>query len=183
MASAINVGRGLQTDPTLLRYASAITKQKKCWDLLAHKFVGQQVCVRLNAEQGMAQWWERSPPTSVARLKSRRRCHNVSWVCSERFFSGYSAFPLSSKPSISKFQFHQDQVEQEPLCRCATSKSLFIYFIEVFIYLTFRGPVLSVVANLFCFQYSYTTLYTQLLYFSRLFGYHHAVENAKTGQY
>ena len=29
-----NVGRAVQTDPTLLRYASAITEQKKCWELL-----------------------------------------------------------------------------------------------------------------------------------------------------
>ena len=30
-----NVGRAVQTDPTLLRYASAITEQKKCWELLS----------------------------------------------------------------------------------------------------------------------------------------------------
>ena len=28
-----NVGRAAQTDPKLLRYASTITKQKKCWEL------------------------------------------------------------------------------------------------------------------------------------------------------
>ena len=33
-----NVGRAVQTDPTLLRYALAITQQKKCWELLAEKF-------------------------------------------------------------------------------------------------------------------------------------------------
>ena len=33
-----NVGRAVQTDPTLLRYASAITEQKKCWELLTEKF-------------------------------------------------------------------------------------------------------------------------------------------------
>ena len=33
-----NVGRAVQTDPTLLRYASAITEQKNCWELLAEKF-------------------------------------------------------------------------------------------------------------------------------------------------
>ena len=33
-----NVGRTVQTDPTLLRYASAITEQKKCWELSAEKF-------------------------------------------------------------------------------------------------------------------------------------------------
>ena len=33
-----SVGRALQTDPTLLRYASAITEQKQCWELSAEKF-------------------------------------------------------------------------------------------------------------------------------------------------
>ena len=33
-----NVGRAVQTDPTLLRNTSAITEQKKCWELLAEKF-------------------------------------------------------------------------------------------------------------------------------------------------
>ena len=33
-----NVGRAVQTDLTLLRYASAITEQKKCWKFLAEKF-------------------------------------------------------------------------------------------------------------------------------------------------
>ena len=33
-----NVGRAVQMDLTSLRYASAITKQKKCWELLAQKF-------------------------------------------------------------------------------------------------------------------------------------------------
>ena len=33
-----NVGRAVQTCPTLLCYASAITEQKKCWELLAGKF-------------------------------------------------------------------------------------------------------------------------------------------------
>ena len=33
-----NVGRIVQTDPTLLRYASTITEQKKCWELLSEKF-------------------------------------------------------------------------------------------------------------------------------------------------
>ena len=32
-----------------------------------------------------------------------------SLPCSERFFSGYSGFPLSSKTNISKFQFGKDR--------------------------------------------------------------------------
>ena len=31
-----------------------------------------------------------------------------SLLCSERFFSGYSSFSLSSKTNISKFQFDPD---------------------------------------------------------------------------
>ena len=33
--SPTNVGRAVQTDPTLLHHASAITDQEKCWELLA----------------------------------------------------------------------------------------------------------------------------------------------------
>ena len=33
-----NVGRAVQTCPTLLCYASAITEQENCWELLAAKF-------------------------------------------------------------------------------------------------------------------------------------------------
>ena len=40
-----NVVRAVQTDPTLLRYASVITEQKKCWELLAQKFTaGCKLC-------------------------------------------------------------------------------------------------------------------------------------------
>ena len=50
-----SVGRAVQTDPTLLRYASAITEQKKCWELLAEKFVRFQVCTTTsnNMQQGV----------------------------------------------------------------------------------------------------------------------------------
>ena len=47
-----NVGRAVQTDPTLLRYASAITEQKKCWELLAEKFDRFQT-LRNNMQQGV----------------------------------------------------------------------------------------------------------------------------------
>ena len=45
-----NVGRAVQTDPTLLRYASAITEQKKCWELLAEKLDRAQT-LRSNTQQ------------------------------------------------------------------------------------------------------------------------------------
>ena len=65
----------------------------------------------------VAQWWEHSPPTNVARVQIPASTQYVGWVClfvvvslpcSERFFSWYSGFPLSSKTNISKFQFDQE---------------------------------------------------------------------------
>ena len=47
-----NVGRAVQTDQTLLRYASAITEQKKCWELLAQKFDRFQT-LHSNMQQGV----------------------------------------------------------------------------------------------------------------------------------
>ena len=54
-------------------------------------------------------------PAMWPRFKSRHWCHNMwvefvvgSLLCCERFFSGYSSFPLSSKTNFSKFQFDQD---------------------------------------------------------------------------
>ena len=37
-----NVGRAVQTDPTLLRYASVIAKQKKCLESLAQSLTTHQ---------------------------------------------------------------------------------------------------------------------------------------------
>ena len=47
-----NVGGAVQTDPTLLRYAPAITEQKKCWELLAEK-CGRFQTLRNNMQQGV----------------------------------------------------------------------------------------------------------------------------------
>ena len=85
-------------------------------------------------EQAMAQWWEHSPPTSVAGFTSLRRRH--MWVefvvgsllCSERFFCGYSSFPVSSKPNIYKFQFDQESGGRRTTL-CTTSKSLFVIYL------------------------------------------------------
>ena len=54
----------------------------------------------------------RSPPTNVSGLGSPIRC--FMWAefvgslpCSERFFSGYSEFPLSPKTNISRIRPHK----------------------------------------------------------------------------
>ena len=84
------------------------------------------------------QWWcsgESTPlPPVWPGFNSQVWCH--MWVefvvgslpCSKRFFSGYSGFPLSSKPTFPNSNSTRNQVDEEPLCGCATSKSLFIYF-------------------------------------------------------
>ena len=61
-----NVGRAVQTDLTLLHYASAITEQKKCWKLLAEKF-GRLQTLRINTQQH---------PTICNRM--RKRTQNVT---------------------------------------------------------------------------------------------------------
>ena len=53
-----SVGRAVQMDPTLFRYASAITEQKKCWELLAEKFdrfqtVQQHATTSKNMQHGV----------------------------------------------------------------------------------------------------------------------------------
>ena len=50
-----NAERAVQTDPTLLRYASAITEQKKCWELLAQSLTSFKPCATTpnNIQQGV----------------------------------------------------------------------------------------------------------------------------------
>ena len=56
-----------------------------------------------------------------------------SILCSERFFSSrYSGFPSPRKPTFLNFISTRNQVDEEPLCGFAASKSLFVY---LFIYL------------------------------------------------
>ena len=69
-----NVGRVVQTDPTLLRYASAVTEPKKCWELLAEKFDRFQT-LRNNTQQH---------PTTCNRVSKRTQhvtSNNVAFVC------------------------------------------------------------------------------------------------------
>ena len=82
-------------------------------------FPYERFCTRIRGA-GLAQWWERSPPTNVSRVRFPDLASYVvgSLLCSERFFSGYSGFPLFSKTNISKFQFDLDYCQalyHEPL--------------------------------------------------------------------
>ena len=79
---------------------------------------------------------------------SRTRRH--MWVefvvgsrpCSERFFSGYSGFPLSSKTNISKFRFDLESEGHKFISLgllCATLVKQSYLFIYLFIYLMWPG--------------------------------------------
>ena len=69
-------------------------------------------------------------------FKSRRLRH--MWVefvvgsllCSERFSPGTPVFPSPQKPTFPNSNSTRNQIDEEPLCGCATSKSLFIYLFK-----------------------------------------------------
>ena len=74
----------------------------------------------------MLQRWECSPPTNEAQVQipALTPYDNDMWVVfvvsylpySERFFSGFSGFPLSSKTNISKFKFKQESGRRKTTC-------------------------------------------------------------------
>ena len=58
-----------------------------------------------------------------------------SLLCSERFFSGYSGFPLSSKTNISKFQFDQESGRRRTtLWMCYLQIIIYLFIYHLFIY-------------------------------------------------
>ena len=102
------------------------------------------VWLQMKMRARVAQWWERLPPTNIMwpGFKFRRRRH--MWVefvvgsppCSERFFSEYSGFPLSSKTNISKFQFDQESDRRRTtMWMCYLQIVIYYLFIYLFIYL------------------------------------------------
>ena len=51
------------------------------------------------------------------------------------FSPGTPVFPSSQKPTFPNSNSTRNQVDEEPLCGCATCKSLFIYLFNLFTYL------------------------------------------------
>ena len=98
-------------------------------------------------EQGWRSGESARLPPMWPGFKSRRRHH--MWVefvvgsllCSERFFSGYSGFPLFSKTSISKFQFDQELGRRRTDVLPPNHYYLFIYllFIHLWVTCTFQA--------------------------------------------
>ena len=91
------------------------------------------LCYTVYREQGWRSGESTRLPPMWPGFKSRRRCH--MWVevvfgsllCSERFFSGYSGFPLPSKTNISKFQFDQESGRRRT--------TMWICYLQIVIYL------------------------------------------------
>ena len=115
------------------------TQKKKCWELLAQKFVGQQVCVRLNAEQGIAQRWERSPPTSVAWVQIPvstpylgRVCGWFSPLLREVFLQVLRFSPSPQKSTSPNSNSTRNQADEDWttmwMCYLQIVIYLFIYF-------------------------------------------------------
>ena len=82
----------------------------------------------------MAQWWEHSPPNNVARVQIPASTPYVgvefvvgSLPCSERFSLNTPAFPCPQKPTFSNSNSTRNRIDKEPLCGCATSKSLYTF--------------------------------------------------------
>ena len=66
-----------------------------------------------------------------------------SLLCSERFFSGYSGFPLSSKTNTSKFQFDLETVDEEPPRGNATANPIVIIIIIIIIIIITCGKIVN----------------------------------------
>ena len=99
-----------------------------------------RLCYFLQTGARVAQWWEHSPPPSVARVQIASSTPYVSWVCCwfspllREFFSGYSGFPLPSKTNISKFQFDQESGRRRTtlwMCCLHANRYLFIYLFTI----------------------------------------------------
>ena len=84
-----NVGRAVKTDPKLLRYASAITEQKKCWELLAQKFDGFQT-LRNNSQH------RATTCNRMCRRTQHVTFNNVASVCARLNVMSRASLVLSS---------------------------------------------------------------------------------------
>ena len=135
-------------------------------------------------------------------FKSRRRRH--MWVefvvgslpCSERFFFGYSGFPLSSKTNIFKFQFDKVSGRRRTTLRIRYLQILFIYFfisthtclLSVLTFrsiLTFPWVELGGKFNITCAKTGYNasiTFHTKPFYGGKLHRVTGEVKNTSTGR-
>ena len=95
----------------------------------------------LFGEQGCCSGESTRLPPMWPGFNSRRQRH--MWVefvfgslpCSERFFSGYSGFPLFSKTNISKLQFDQESGRRRTIMWMCYLQIVIHYLFNLFTYL------------------------------------------------
>ena len=93
-------------------------------------------------EQAIAQWWERSPPTNVARVQILASTPYVGWVCCwfspllrEVFLQVPRRDPSPQKPTFSKFQFDQESGRRRTtLWMCYLQIIIIIYYYYYYYY-------------------------------------------------
>ena len=100
-----NVERAVQADPTMLRYASAITEQKKCWELLAQKFDRIQT-LRNNSKKHATTYSNRQKGVQKDATCNIQQCwellaENVASVFIGIKCGRYSEPPPTHRPLIS----------------------------------------------------------------------------------
>ena len=113
----------------------------------------------------MAQWWEHSPPTNVARVQipastmiSGLRLLLVLSFAPRGFSPGTPVFLSPQKPTFPNSNSTRSQVDEETICGCATSKSSFVSFIHSFPFLiSCKRPLEAWYALFVCCMY-YSTL-------------------------
>ena len=92
-------------------------------------------------EQGWRSGESACLPPMWPGFKSRRQRHMCvefvvgSLLCSKRFSPGTPVFPCPQKPTFPNSTSTRSQVDKEPLCGCATCRSLFISLFYFFILL------------------------------------------------
>ena len=112
----------------------------------------------LNGEQGMAQWWERSPPTNVARVHP-----GVDAICGlslllvlssalRGFSPGAPVFPSPQKTNISEFQFDQESGRWRTTLWMCYPQNHYLFYSK------------KILTNSFIFCYHCHTLFKQQLW-------------------
>ena len=77
------------------------------------------------------------------------------------FSLGTPVFPSPQKPTVPNSNSTRNQVDEEPLCRYATSKSLYINFIYLFIYLFIPYLLLVRETNISCWYAFFSCVHLQ----------------------
>ena len=103
-----------------------------------------------HGKQGMVQCWKHLPPTNVAYAGSNPGINVIliyrvefvvgSLLCSERFSLGTHVFLSSQTQTFPNSYSTRNQVDEEPLCRCATPNHYYylLLFFEQSMYLSWN---------------------------------------------